>query len=113
MERCEECDGCSESSYGRVVYTKPEWDIRIFTRIPRGTQAWRLKMNERTAVERINNRVLNHYGMEHTKHCSKKRISFFLTIAMANIHLNAQVSKLKADGLLSFEGADLNFKYAA
>jgi hypothetical protein len=67
-------------------------------------------MNERTAAERVNNRVLNHYGMEHTKQRGKKRISFFLTIAMANIHLDAQVSKSKNDGLLNFEGAVLNFE---
>jgi hypothetical protein len=104
-EACEACSSCSDSSYGRVVYTKPKWDIRIFTKIPRGTAEWKLKMNERTAAERVNNRILNHFGMEHTRQRGKKRISFFTTIAAINIHLDAQLAKLKSEGTLDFEGA--------
>ena len=37
------CFGCSSSDYGRVVYTKPEWDLRIFTLIPRGSDVSRKK----------------------------------------------------------------------
>jgi hypothetical protein len=46
---------CSPSSYGRVVYTKPEWDVRLFTLVPRGTKAWKEIYNTRTASERSNN----------------------------------------------------------
>jgi hypothetical protein len=102
---CDTCKDCSDSPYGRVIYAKPEWDIRLFTRIPRGSPLWKLKMKERTAAERINNRILNHYGMEHTRRRGKKRISFFVTLATVNIHLDAQLAKLKADGLFDFEGA--------
>jgi hypothetical protein len=98
------CAGCSSSSCGRVIYTKPESNIRIFTRIPRGTPLWKKKMKERTAAERVNNRILNHYGMEHTRQRGKKRISFFTTVAAVNIHLDAQLAKLKADGLFDFKG---------
>jgi len=51
--------------------------------------------------------------MEHTRQRGKKRISFFTTIAMANVHLDAQVFKLKYDGLFSFEGAILGLMEAA
>lgn len=104
-EPCDVCKGCSDSSYGRVIYTKPEWDIRIFTRIPRGSPLWKLKMKERTAAERVNNRILNHYGLEYTKQRGKKRISFFTVTAAVNIHLDAQLAKLKADGLFDFKSA--------
>jgi hypothetical protein len=61
-------------------------------------------MKERTAAERVNNRIMNHYGMEHTRQRGKKRISFFTTIAATNIHLDAWLAKLKADGPVDFEG---------
>lgn len=99
---CDACDNCSKSNYGRVIYTKPDWDLRLFTKIPRGSSRWKLKMNERTAAERVNNRILNNYGIENTKSRGKKRISFFTTIAAFNIHLDAQLAKLKSDNLFDF-----------
>ena len=101
-EPCTACDNCSKSAYGRVIYTKPSWDLRLFTKIPRGSQKWKLKMKERTAAERVNNRILNNYGIENSKTRGKKRISFFTTIAGFNIHLDAQLAKLKADKLFDF-----------
>jgi hypothetical protein len=100
-DRSDACDSCSPKPYGRVVYTKPDWDLRLFTRIPRGTEQFKSIMNERTAAERVNNRILNHYGLNASKVRGKKRISFFATIAAFNVHLDAQLSKLKADGLLT------------
>jgi Transposase DDE domain len=96
------CENCSKSNYGRVIYTKPSWDLRFFTTIPRGSERWKLKMNERTAAERVNNRILNNYGIENTTARGKKRISFFTTLAGFNIHLDAQLAKLKSDKLFDF-----------
>lgn len=98
----EACDNCSPSKYGRVIYTKPSWDLRLFTKIPRGSLKWKLKMNERTAAERVNNRILNHYGIENNKARGKKRISFFTTIAGFNVHLDAQLAYLKTIGSFDF-----------
>ena len=100
---CEACNSCSPSSYGRVVYTKPEWDLRLFTRIPRGSDRFKQLMKERTATERVNNRILNNYGLEKSKVRGKKRISFFAAIAGFNIHLGAQLAKLKSIGAFHFE----------
>lgn len=100
----EACLHCSPSPYGRTIYTSSELDIRMFPAIPRHSKQWKLKMNERTAAERINNRLLNHYEMDHTRQRGKKRISFFFTLAAMNLQLDAQIAKLKADGLFSFEG---------
>jgi hypothetical protein len=97
-----ECFACSNSDYGRVIYTKPDWDLRLFTRIQRGSRRFRDKMKERTAAERINNRILHHYGLEISKARGKKRISFFAAIAGFNIHLDAQLTKLKAIGRFDF-----------
>ena len=59
-------------------------------------------MKERTAAERVNNRILNHYGLEDSKVRGKKRISFFATTAAFNIHLDAQIAKLKSTGRFDF-----------
>ena len=99
---CAACLDCSDSVYGRVVYTKPDWDLRLFTKIPRGSDRFRLKMKERTAAERVNNRILHHYGLERSRVRGKKRISFFATIAAFNIHLDAQLAKMKSVGLFDF-----------
>jgi len=101
-ESSEACNGCSPSAYGRVIYTKPEWDLRLFTRIPRGSICFKKKYKERTAAERVNNRILHHYGLESSKVRGKKRIYFFATIAGFNIHLDAQLAMLKANGLFDF-----------
>jgi len=101
-EPCDACGCCSPSPYGRVIYTKPKWDLRLFTRIPRGSHHFKLKMKERTASERVNNRILHHYGLEESKVRGKKRISFFAAIAGFNIHLDAQLAKLKSLGQFDF-----------
>jgi hypothetical protein len=102
-ERCEQCDNCSKSKYGRVIYTKTDGDIRLFTKIPRGTPEWKAKMKERTAAERVNNRILHHYGIENSATRGKKRISFFVTIAGFNIHLDARLKKMRAENSFPFE----------
>jgi len=99
---CDNCVGCSLTSYGRTAYTKPNWDLRLFTRIPRGSLKWKTLMKERTASERVNNRILNHYGIENSHVRGKKRISFFTTVAGLNIHLDAQLAKLVSLGLFDF-----------
>lgn len=83
------CASCSTSEYGRTFYTKPTWDLRLFTRITRGSEQWKLTFNKRTASERVNNRLLNHYNNRHVR--GKKRISFFSTLAAINLHLDAWI----------------------
>jgi hypothetical protein len=96
MVPCDACSSCSPSSYGRVIYTKPEWDLRLFTRIPRGSPEWKNKLKQRTASERVNNRILHDYHIEGAASRGKKRIAFFTTIAAINIHLDAQLKLLSA-----------------
>jgi len=98
-----QCKTCSNSNYGRTFYTKPEDDLRLFTKVPRGSQQWKDLMKKRTSAERINDRILNDYGIENSKTKGKKRISFMVTIASINIHLDAQLAKMKSDNSFSFE----------
>jgi hypothetical protein len=93
-ELCSACSSCSPSEYGRVIYTKPDWDLRLFTRIPRGTDTWKELMKQRTAAERVNNRILNNYGIKQATTRGKKRIAFMTTLAAINVHLDAQLKHL-------------------
>jgi hypothetical protein len=99
---CDACASCSDSHYGRVIYTKPDWDLRLFTRIPRGSHAWKERMKQRTAAERVNNRILNHYSIEGDATRGKKRISFLTTIAAINVHLDVQLRFLAEQRSFNF-----------
>lgn len=81
---------CTDSKYGRVVKTKSEWDVRLYTDVPRGTEAYKKIYNQRTATERINNRILNNYGLHKMKIHTKKHYAFFTTMIGICIHLNAR-----------------------
>lgn len=82
---------CSSSPYGRVIYTKPSWDLRLFTAIPRGSKAWKEIYKTRTCSERVNNRILNNYNLHSARIHGKKRYSFFTMMASINIHLDARI----------------------
>jgi hypothetical protein len=44
---------CSTSSYGRVIYTKSRWDLRLFTRVPRGSKLWKKRYARHSASPEI------------------------------------------------------------
>jgi hypothetical protein len=56
------CLACSEdcspspSSYGQTVHTKTHDDLRLFTKTPRGSGAWKKVYNGRSASVRVNKR---------------------------------------------------------
>lgn len=88
-------DQCSKSDYGRCFYLKPSWDLRLFTKVPRGSVEWREEMNSRTSCERVNKRLLNDYSLELSKTRGKKRIFWWSIVHLVNIHLDA---RLKSSG---------------
>ena len=88
-------DQCSPSAYGRTIYTKPKWGVRLFTVIPRGSEKWQKEMNKRTASERVNKRILNDYNMEEAHSRGKKRWSWWTTLHSTNIHLDARIKVSK------------------
>jgi hypothetical protein len=103
LDPCVDCDSCSDSTYGCVIYTKPDWDLRLFTRIPRGSDAWKDFMKQRTAAERVNDRILIDYAVENAPTRGKKRIAFFVTLAAINIHLDAQLKVMRQGGGFSLD----------
>lgn len=87
-------NSCSPAKYGRVIKTKPEWDIRLYTEVPRGTDAYKKIYNQRTATERINNRILNDYGLHQMIIHGKKHYSFLTTMIGICLHLDARYKQL-------------------
>ena len=102
VSECACAADCSPSDYGRTIYIYPKWDLRLFTNIPRGSLQWKLKMKSRTSIERINDRILNDYRVENANSRGKKHISFAVTIAATNIHLDIQLRLLSQTGLFDF-----------
>ncbi len=102
---CSHQHNCSTSKYGRVVYTRPEDDYRLFTKTPRGSKAWKKVFAKRTSVERTLKRTLVDYLIEQARARSDKRWFWLATLAALNQHLDAQTgitefSLLKRLGLL-------------
>lgn len=80
---------CSSSPYGRVIYIKFNTDIKLFGPIPYKSDKWKDIYKDRTSCERINNRILNDYGLLHIRTHGRKRNFFFLILIGINIHLDA------------------------
>lgn len=96
---------CSTSKYGRVFYTRPVNDCRLFTKTSRGSKAWKKVFARRTSVERTLKRILVDYLIERARARSDKRWFFIATLAALNQHLDAQtkvteISLIQRLGLL-------------
>ena len=81
---------CSPGSYGRTVYIKNHADLRFHPRIPRDSRQYNDIYSERTACERLNNRVLNDYCLQHLKIRGKDHFSFWTMLIGICIHLDAR-----------------------
>lgn len=110
VDSCSCKDICSTSDYGRTVYTKPAWDLRIFTPVPRNSDVWKQEMKNRTSVERLNKRILVDYGLEKARARGKKRLSFWTAIHSTNIHLDARLRNSGFDFIYTL--ANLSLKSA-
>ena len=95
ISSCSCSNNCSPSPYGRVIHTKPSWDLRLFTKIPRDSKQWKTIYKIRTCSERINNRILNDYKIHSLRIRGKKHYSFMTMIASINIHLDARLKDSK------------------
>jgi len=87
---------CSTSKYGRVKYTRPETDYRLFTKTPRGSKAWKKAFARRSSVERTLKRILVDYCIEQARARSDKRWFWLATLAALNQHLDAQIGVAKS-----------------
>ena len=93
-EHCSKCrNSYTGSKYGRVIKSWPEWDIRLYTDILRGTDSYKKIYGQRTTTERINNRILNDYGLHRMFIHIKEHYSFKTTMIGICLHLDARYRK--------------------
>ena len=64
---------CSPSAYGRVFYTKPVDDPRLFTRPPRNSKAWKKAYKDRTSAERSHKRKKIDFHLEQARVRSRRQ----------------------------------------
>ena len=88
------CDTpCSPSKYGRTIYTKPHDDLRLFTKTPRNSKAWKNVFKKRTSSERCFSRMKVDYRMEHCRVRSRKAWYWRAHFVAMNQHLDAWVKQ--------------------
>mgnify|MGYP001587824409 CR=1 FL=1 len=86
---CKGREACpnAQTDYGKVVRIPIENDRRMFTPLPRDSDAWEKGYDRRTAVERINSRLDRVLGFElHTIRGLKKmevRVGLALAVLLA------------------------------
>ena len=98
---CSLSEDCSSSDYGKVVYTKPDDDPRLYTAIPRDSPQWKRLYNNRSSTERVNTRILTDYQLEQPKRYGRRKLCFFAFDNAINVHLDAQARFSDFDCLLS------------
>lgn len=64
---------CSPSAYGRVFYTKPDADPRLFTHPPRNSKGWKQAYKKRTSVERSHKRKKIDFHLEQARVRSRRQ----------------------------------------
>lgn len=89
VQECPYASECKKSSYGRTVYLKNGFDLRFHPRIPRDSEQYKIIYKERSACERMNNRVLNNYHLQELKIRGDDHFSFWTMIIGICIHLDA------------------------
>ncbi|TYQ12900.1 UNVERIFIED_CONTAM: hypothetical protein Cloal_3938 [Acetivibrio alkalicellulosi] len=99
---------CSDSSYGRTIYIKPDYDLRLFPPVPRNSEAFKEMFKRRTSVERSNKRMLVDYNIEAGRCRSSKHRFSRATFAVVNTHLDAWIkhNNFSITNLLSEVGTE-------
>lgn len=96
-------DGCSNSSYGKVVYTYPSSNPRLFTNPPRGSSLWNeLYTKNRSSVERCIKRILVDYDLEKARVYSRKQWIWRIAFVCINIYLDAWIDFARLNIVGSF-----------
>lgn len=92
IESCECKEQCSNSKYGRVKYVNDGDDARNIPIVYRSDK-WKKIYKNRTSTERINNYVLNTYGLHKMSIRNGAKQIFFSIMAGINIHLDAWIKE--------------------
>ena len=80
---------CSDSPYGRTIYTYPQTNYRLFTRLPRGSLVWELHADHRSCAERSVKRKKLDCGLDHARLAGRERWFFRVMLAAMCQHLDA------------------------
>ena len=90
LDACPHEAECSSGTYGRTVYVKKHGDLRFHPSIPRDSDLFKDIYKDRSGCERINNRFLNDYRLQHLKIHGIDHFSFWTMIIGICIHLDAR-----------------------
>lgn len=93
---------CSQATGGRVIYTKPEDDIRLYPNVPRNSASWKKAMAKRSGSERCNNKIKSVCMLKNNRHRTKYVWYSRLFLDAMAIHSDAwaKQSKLNMKELL-------------
>jgi hypothetical protein len=83
---------CSDSPYGRVVYTYPQENYRLHTLIPRDSDLWGLHKDARSCAERSVKRKKNDFHLRETRTAGRDRWFFRVMLAAMCQHISAWVT---------------------
>jgi len=82
-------NGCSASSYGRVIYTYPQQNYRLHTLIPRDSALWKVHEDARSCAERSVKRKKYDFLLLQTRTAGRDRWFFRVLLAAMCQHIDA------------------------
>ena len=82
-------NGCSASSYGRVIYTYPKQNYRLHTLIPRDSALWKVHEDARSCAERSVKRKKYDFLLLQTRTAGRDRWFFRVLLAAMCQHIDA------------------------
>ncbi len=91
VKYCPYSRNCNKTLYGKMVYVRLSENLRLLPPVPRNSDAWRDTYKQRSAAERVNNRILTDYQLERPKRYGMKKLAFFAFMNAINVHLDAHV----------------------
>lgn len=80
---------CSDSSYGRVIYTYPKENYRLHTLIPRDSALWKCHQDARSCAERSVKRKKYDFNLLQTCTAGRDRWFFRIMLAAMCQHIDA------------------------
>jgi len=86
--KCDFINICSSSAYGRVIYTHPKDNPRLYPPIPRTSTKWQDIYDHRTSAERVFKREKNDFKLTSFKTRSKERLLFYALLTAIGIHVD-------------------------
>ena len=95
---CQHQAECSPSPYGRVVYTHPKTNYRLFTPIPRGSERWEQHYDHHSASERSHKRKKYDYALLQTRTAGRDRIFLRVMLMVMAQHIQAWAALAQRQG---------------